>query len=57
MKLVPISTLQKLYKRLDPKGVKQFGAKTPGKRGRTITVMCSVKGTWYVPLMFILPKT
>ena len=53
-----ISTVQKPCKRLGPKGVKQFGAKTSGERGKTVTVICrfNASGTCYVPPMFIFPR-
>ncbi|XP_030750178.1 uncharacterized protein LOC115877967 [Sitophilus oryzae] len=56
-----ISTVQKPCKRLGPKGVKQFGAKTSGEKGKTVTVICcfNASGTCYVsPMtpMFIFPR-
>lgn len=53
-----ISTVQKPCKRLGPKGIKQFGAKTSGERGKTVTVICCVNasGNCYVPPMFIFPR-
>ncbi|XP_031328946.1 uncharacterized protein LOC116166154 [Photinus pyralis] len=54
-----ISTMQKPSKRVGPKGIKQFGAKTSAERGKTVTVICcfNAAGTCYVPPMFIFPRT
>lgn len=52
-----ISTVQKNYKILAPKGVKQIGKATSGERGVTTTVVCAVSASGlYVPPMFIFKR-
>ncbi|CAH2101982.1 unnamed protein product [Euphydryas editha] len=52
-----ISTVQKNYKVLAPKGLKQIGKATSGERGVTTTVVCAVSASGiYVPPMFIFKR-
>lgn len=52
-----ISTVQKNYKILAPKGLKQIAKATSGERGVTTTVVCAVSASGtYVPPMFIFKR-
>nr|XP_023020863.1 uncharacterized protein LOC111509369 [Leptinotarsa decemlineata] len=54
---IGISTVQKNYKILAPKGVKQIGKATSGERGVTTTVVCAVSASGiYIPPMFIFKR-
>ncbi|CAK1597581.1 unnamed protein product [Parnassius mnemosyne] len=51
------STVQKNYKILAPKGLKQIAKATSGERGVTTTVVCAVSASGiYVPPMFIFKR-
>ncbi|XP_044745210.1 chaetoglobosin A biosynthesis cluster protein C-like [Coccinella septempunctata] len=52
-----ISTVQKNYKILAPKGLEQIAKATSGERGVPTTVVCAVSATGiYVPPMFIFKR-
>lgn len=53
-----ITTVHKPCKKLGPRGIKQFGAKTSGERGKTVTVICcyNASGSCFIAPMFIFSR-